>query len=217
MTRREYWKRTGLFLVGLLIMSIGVAMTKHASLGVTPISSMANVFSERFPQLSLGNYLVIWNLILILGQIFILKNDFHWREWIQLPISFLFGFFTDLGMTLVGSIHLNSYWACLLFLALATLVLALGVALTVIADIFLNSAEAFVRAVTMKSKRNFGQCKIIFDISCVVLSMAFSLVFFSGHIVGTREGTLISAIFTGYIVNRYVDYIGQPLVRWLKK
>lgn len=35
--------------------------------GVSPISSVANIISIRFPVLSFGTWLLIWNCVLILG------------------------------------------------------------------------------------------------------------------------------------------------------
>ena len=43
MSKREVFKRYLLFIVGLFFSGIGVAFTKHGELGVSPISSVANV------------------------------------------------------------------------------------------------------------------------------------------------------------------------------
>ena len=50
-------------------MGMGVALTKHGELGVSPISSVANVISCRFTKLSFGNWLIISNCVLVVGQI----------------------------------------------------------------------------------------------------------------------------------------------------
>ena len=54
MTKQETIKRYIVCLIGLFFTALGVAFTKHAALGVSPISSVANVFSCRFPSLSMG-------------------------------------------------------------------------------------------------------------------------------------------------------------------
>ena len=41
-----------LFIIGLFFSALGVAITKKGELGVSPISSVANVMSIRLPQLS---------------------------------------------------------------------------------------------------------------------------------------------------------------------
>ena len=91
-------QRYALFVIGLFFSALGVAITKKGELGVSPISSAANVMSIRFPQLSLGYWLIIWNCVLILGQILLLRKKFQWIQLLQIPLSFLFGWFTDFGV-----------------------------------------------------------------------------------------------------------------------
>ena len=69
---------------------MGVAVTKRGELGVSPISSVANVMSGKFDFLSLGVWLILWNCLLILGQVIILRKDFKPIQLLQLPLSFLF-------------------------------------------------------------------------------------------------------------------------------
>lgn len=210
MGKKESIKRIILFVFGLFVMSFGVSMTKFAALGVSPISSVANILSERVDSISLGTFLIIWNIILILGQILILGSDFDKKQLIQLPISLLFGYFTDICLKFLVNFERNSYLASLIYLFLGVFFLALGVSLTVIADIFLNSGEAFVKAISDKFDKNFGKVKVVFDLSCVIISVVLSLVFFK-EVIGTREGTLISAIFTGFLVNLIVEKIKNPI------
>ena len=69
MSKTEIAKRYILFVLGLFFAAIGVAYTKYGELGVSPISSVANVLSCKFSTFSLGTWLIIWNCILIVGQI----------------------------------------------------------------------------------------------------------------------------------------------------
>lgn len=74
MSAVEIAKRYALFVVSLFISALGVAVTQKAELGVSPISSVANVMSIKLSFLTLGNWLIIWNLVLIAGQIVILRK-----------------------------------------------------------------------------------------------------------------------------------------------
>jgi len=104
MTKAETTKRYILFIISLFFAALGVAFTKHGELGVSPISSVANVMSCKFSALSLGTWLIIWNCILIVGQIAILRKQFQPIQLLQVPLSFLFGWFTNFGMWLVSFI-----------------------------------------------------------------------------------------------------------------
>ena len=134
------------FLVaGLLFAALGVALTKHAGLGVSPISSVANVVSCRLPGISLGTWLILWNCVLIAGQVALLRRNFQMVQLLQIPLSLLFGWFTDFGLWLFSGIPTEAYLIRLILVIVGTIVLGVGVALPVRADVIMNSGEAFVK------------------------------------------------------------------------
>lgn len=205
-------KRYILLTIGLFIMAMGVALTKVAEMGVSPISSVANVMNYIIPSISLGTWLIIWNCVLIIGQIAILRRNFKLYQLLQLPLSFAFGWFTDLGMWIVSSLPTDNIYVRFALILAGTVVLGFGVALTVIADLLMNSGEAFVKAVADKIHKKFGDVKIGFDIFCVVISVLISLICFNMKIVGTGMGTLISALLTGKIVNFFIKHLKKRVV-----
>lgn len=217
MSKNEIAKRYLLFVISLFFAALGVAITKHGELGVSPISSVANVMSCKFTALSLGNWLIIWNCILILGQVVLLRKNFKLIQLLQLPLSFLFGWFTDFGMWCVSFIPVNTYPVRLALVLCGIVVLGFGVSLSVIANVIMNSGEAFVKAIADISGKKFGNIKIGFDVCCVVASLALSLIFFNGKIVGTREGTVLTALLTGVIVNFFVKHLSDPLNKLMAK
>ena len=215
MNKAETAKRYILFIISLFFAALGVAFTKHGELGVSPISSVANVMSLRFSSVSMGTWLIIWNCILIIGQIAILRKSFQLIQLLQVLLSFLFGWFTDFGMWLVSFIPASTYPVRLIMVVVGVVVLGFGISLAVIADVIMNSGEAFVKAVSDKCKKDFGNVKIVFDILCVVFSLVLSLIFFDFTIVGAREGTVIAALFTGVVVKLFRSILNDPLDRVL--
>lgn len=75
----------------------------------------------------------------------------------------------------------------------------------------LDSGEAFVKAVADRWGKNFGNVKVGFDVGCVALSVMLSLLLFDGAVVGTREGTVLTALLTGFIVKFFVARMERPL------
>lgn len=215
MPKAETAKRYILCIAGLFFAAIGVAFSKHGELGVSPISSVSNVLYCRFDSISLGTWLVIWNCVMIVGQIVILRRDFKLIELLQVPLSFLFGWFTDFGMLFIGNIPVDTYFARLMMIIIGTVVLSFGISLTVIANVIMNSGEALVRAISDKMHKEFGYVKIGFDIFCVLLAVTLSLIFFNFTVVGVREGTVIAAVFTGIIVKFFGSILKKPLDRIL--
>ena len=217
MTKKETIKRYLLFIICLFFMGLGVALTKHGELGVSPISSVANVVSLKFTFFSFGTWLTVSNCALLLGQIVLLRKNFKLIQLLQIPLSFLFGYFTDFGLWLVGRIPNDKYWVQLLLVISGIVVLGFGITLGVIANVILNSGEAFVKALADVTKKDFANTKILFDISWVLLSIVLSLIFFKGQLYGTREGTIISALLVGVTVKLFRPLLEGPLVKILVK
>ena len=213
MSKKEIFKRYILFILCLFFMGIGVALTKHGELGVSPISSVANVISIKFSFLSFGTWLTISNCVLLLGQVILLRKNFMPFQLLQIPLSFLFGYFTDFGLYLASFIPNDIYIVKLLLVIFGIVVLGFGITLGVIANVILNSGEAFVKALSDVLHKDFSNVKIAFDISWVALSIVLSLIFFNGSMVGTREGTVISAVFTGVAVKLWLKLIKKPIER----
>ena len=217
MTKKELIKRYILLIIGLFLSALGVAFTKHAELGVSPISSVPNVLSYKFTFFTIGSWLIVWNCILIGGQILILRKKFQPIQLLQVPLSFLFGYFTDICLWCVSPIPTDRYPLRLLMVFIGIVILGLGISLAVIANVIMNSGEAFVKAVADTIHKEFGNVKITLDILYVISAMILSLFFFDFTIVGAREGTVLSAILTGFIVKFFSKRLNKPLIGILTK
>lgn len=211
MSTKELIKRYILFIISLFFAALGVAVTKHGELGVSPISSVANVMSSKYAFLTLGTWLIVWNCVLILGQVLILRREFKPVQLLQIPLSFLFGLFTDFGMWCVSYLPCDTYPVRMILVICGIVILSFGVSLSVIANVIMNSGEAFVKAISDKTGANFGNVKIGFDVTCVILAVVLSMLFFGGKIVGTREGTILTALLTGLFVKFFTKKLDRPL------
>lgn len=190
-------KRYLLFLVGLFVNALGVSLITKASLGTSPISSIPYVLSLNFP-LTLGNFTILFSLLLIVLQLIILRKDFKPEHILQIPVSIAFGYFIDLTMYLFFWVKPQNYLVKVFALLVGCLVLGFGVYLEVLADVVMLPGESFVRAVVQTWNTNFGTTKIIFDSSMTILAGLLSF-FFSGKLRGVREGTVIAALLVGFI------------------
>lgn len=211
LNKKEITKRYVLFIISLFFSALGVAFTKHGELGVSPISSVANVLSCKFDFFSIGIWLIIWNCVLILGQILILRRKFQLIQLLQIPLSFLFGYFTDFGMWLVSGIPIDLYFTKLAMVLIGILILGFGISLSVIANVIMNSGEAFVKAISDTTHKQFGNVKIAFDVICVVMAVLLSIIFFNFNIIGTREGTILSAFLVGIVVKFFNKILQKPI------
>ena len=81
----EYIKRYIFLVVGLAIMSFGVAFSINAELGTLPVSSIPYVTSE-ISGLSVGTTTIIVNTIIVLLQIVVLRRQFKLIRLLQIPV-----------------------------------------------------------------------------------------------------------------------------------
>lgn len=194
---QEKLKRYLIFFIGLFINSLGVAMITKANLGTSPISSIPYVLSLNF-SFTLGEFTIYFSLLLILLQLFILRKNFKLEHFLQIPISIAFGYFIDLSMILLNFVTPISYLSKFFYLLIGCAILGFGVYAEVFANVAMLPGESFVRAVVFVWHTEFGVTKIIFDVSMTILAGLLSFIF-AGQLLGVREGTIIAALFVGFI------------------
>ncbi len=200
MTREQkgYALRYLVFFFGLSCMALGIAITTLANLGTTPISALPFVASLGFSP-SMGFFTCLINLCLVFLQIAILRRKFPKEQYLQIPVSLLFGSLIDFWMYLVPLPEVMTYRFSLLYLATGAVVLAFGVFVEVSANVVVMAGEGAVLVLSTVLRRDFGVTKTLFDSTLVLLAVLLSLVQF-GELRGVREGTLISAVSVGFIV-----------------
>ena len=194
-------KRYIIFLVGLFVNSLGVSLITKANLGTSPIFSIPYVLSLNFP-LTLGNFTIIFSILLIILQLFILRKNFKLEHLLQIPISILFGYFIDLTMLLFSFVNPTAYIAKLIYLLIGCVILGFGVYMEVLADVAMLPGESFVRAIVQTWHREFGSTKVCFDVSMAVIAAALSFIL-AHRLDGVREGTVIAALLVGVLARQF--------------
>ena len=176
MKKKEIVKRYIIFIIGLFINSLGVSMITKANLGTSPISSIPYVLSLHFP-LTLGQFTIIFSILLILLQLIILRKNFKLEHVLQIPVSIAFGYFIDFTMILLGFVNPTMYIMQIVYLLIGCLILGFGVYMEVLANVVMLPGESFVRAIVSTWKTEFGVTKVAFDVSMTVIAAVLSFVF----------------------------------------
>lgn len=200
-TAAEKIKRYVIFLIGLFINSLGVSLITKANLGTSPISSIPYVLSLNFP-FTLGNFTIVFSILLIVLQMMILRKNFKAEHLLQIPVSILFGYFIDFTMILLKNVNPQTYVVKVADLLIGCLILGFGVYIEVLADVVMLPGESFVRAVVQTWDREFGSTKVVFDVSMALIAVACSVVL-SHEVNGVREGTIIAALLVGAIARQF--------------
>ena len=190
-----------IFMAGMFFMGLGISLVTKAGLGTSPISSVPYVLSMIFP-VTIGQFIFLLMLFFFLVQLLILRRDFPKIQFFQLLITPFVGIFVDLGMRTFSSIDPSNYFEQILFLIIGCALIALGVYLQVIANFIINPGEAIIKVIAMKTRKNFGNVKIVFDFTLLIIAIIISLFAFKS-IRGIREGTIICAFIVGTITKLY--------------
>lgn len=209
-------RRYLLFCVSLFVNAMGIAFITKAALGTSPITSVTYVLS-MFTPYTIGQWTIMLNLLFVILEPMLmekgeLKSDLR-MYLLQIPISFCFGTFIDICMSLLFWLNPTEYVSMITDLVIGCVILAVGIALEVKANAAMMAGEYFVKVITRRFRGEFGYVKLGFDITLVVLACILSLVFMSG-IYGVREGTVVSALIVGPIVH-FVSPYYRFLDKWI--
>lgn len=197
----ELLKRYLFFAMGLAIMAFGVAFSIKADLGTSPISSLPYVLSNILP-FTVGNITIFMHVFFIVLQIIILGKQYEWVQLIQLPVAIIFGYLTDFGIWATQEISYSSYWQQWLLCLIGILLVGIGVSFEVTANVVTLAGEGVVLAVCRRFKFVFGNVKISFDVTLVLVASILSLVFLHG-LFGVREGTVAAAVCVGLVARKF--------------
>lgn len=209
--KTDFFKRCLILCAGLFVMSLGVAFSIKANLGTSPISSVPYVVSMIWP-LTVGTATIMMHCVFILLQIAILRKRYQPIQLMQLPIAVFFGFMTDFSVWLLGGIVCPSYPIQWIFCLIGIILVALGVSMEVTANVITVAGEGLVLAICKVFPVKFGNMKICFDITLVVLAVLIGLIF-KGEVLGVREGTAAAALLVGFLSKQ----ICRPLSRAMDK
>lgn len=208
MKRDHLLIRILILLIGLSIMALGVAISIKAALGTSPISSLPYVTSE-LSGFTVGQTTIALHCTLVVIQILMLWRRYQPMQLLQLVVAVVFGYMTDAAVAITVSVSVDDYigqWALCL---VGALLVGIGVACEVLADLIMLAGEGTVKAAVTVTGRPFPQLKVAFDCTLVAISIILSVTFLHA-LVGVREGTIAAALLVGPI-SKVVLRLLRPL------
>lgn len=201
-------RRCLLLVAGLFIMAFGVAFSIKAGLGTSPISSLPYVLS-LFTPLTVGTATIAMHVTLILLQILLLRRRYDPVQLLQLPVALVFGFVTDFSLWVLQGITASNYAMQWVLCLAGILLVGVSVSFEVTASLVTLAGEGMVLAVCKVFPVSFGNVKIGFDVTLVVIASVLSFLFLGG-LYGVREGTVAAAFCVGLIARQ----VNRPMRRF---
>lgn len=219
--------RTALYLLGLLVIAVGINVSKLSALGISPVSSIPGVLNARFPSISLGSMVILVYCVLVAAQAVVLRRRFQWRNVLGVPVALIFGLMVDFvgvatfKLTLAGiPLGIETEFHGLLegfpkpanlamqfvYLAASILIIGVGVFLYLRPKLVPMPAEGLAAAISQVSKKAFGNCKTAVDVSLILIAAILQVALLGGFetlwigkgVVGI--GTILAAICVGQVV-----------------
>lgn len=197
-----YPKRLLIYFSGIIFVSAGIVLCKKCNLGISPVSSIPFV-AEGIIPLSFGTLTMLFHLINIILQS-LLSRTINLKILLQIPIAVIFGQIINL-FQLLFSFTADSWYIQLLTLILSVIFTALGMVCMIHMQLVQNPPDGLVHLISQKSQINLGKIKIIYDVSCVLISLIISFLCFH-EFRGFGIATIVSALAVGKLVSFFTPY-----------
>lgn len=200
---KQVIKNYTLFLIGLFIASMGVALSAKAGLGTSPVASVPYSVSLVNHALTLDWWLNMWSVLQIAVQIALLRKKCKPVEIIiQTVLAFVYGYLTDFSCKLISGLQANNYIMQFALMILSCFVLGFGIWIQFKGDVAMLPGEAMNRAISEVTGKKYENIKIFFDVLYIIVAAAICFIFI-GKLEGVREGSIIAAVLIGNIIKMY--------------
>lgn len=184
------------YLVGMLLLALGLTLNTKTGLGVSPIVSVAFCASQLL-ELNFGDMTFLLYVVFVAAQFWIRGKDRRMSDLLQIPLSLVFSRVLNFYDALIPYDSTQAgFLSNLVLLLAAVLITGIGVSMTVNMRLVPNPGDGIVAALAQRLGWEQGFGKNVFDVGCVILTCGIGLLD-SGHIIGIGIGTLIAMLGVG--------------------
>lgn len=212
------------YLLGLLVLALGLTLNTKAGLGVSPIISVSFSVAEIW-DFNFGNTtLVLYALFVVVEMALHLMQYRRFRsddiahakqanlrltlllDVLQFPLSLVFTRFLNLFSGWIPTLEtdyagsfLGSFPGRFLFLCLAIVLTGVGAAASLDMRLVPNPGDGIVQAIADTVGKSVGFTKNCFDLSNITITIGISMVF-AGRLTGVGVGTVVAVIGVGRVI-----------------
>lgn len=188
-------KKTGLTVLGIILIYADVAFAIKAAIGVMPVDAAINTIAAVL-NVKVGTFSMLFHGSFFLGQLLMEKKNFRKTEFLQLLYITLGGTVLNFFLyTVLKNVTFTLYPLRLIIAVIAFFVSAFGCTLVLETHLMRTPMEGFIQLVAEKLGTPMGKLRQKIDIGLVLLSVALTLIF--GTEWALREGTVIAALMFG--------------------
>lgn len=192
-------------LIGVFLCGVGVALNNGAGLGNDSIGilydGIRNFFGLSVEQLGTVSYVVNFSLLVLVffvGRRYVSIGTFIYL----IP----YGFCVSIGTSLYSMLAVtDALWFRIMFAVIGCLLICMGVALFITADIGVDPMTGSVLILVDKFQKEYRVVKIGYDIGLIII----------GFLLGGKAG--IVTLITGLCIGPCIQFFNQLFVKLLVK
>ena len=229
--------RVGFYILGLLILAMGLTLNTKAGLGVSPIISVSYSISTIF-HLNFGDMTLMLYSLFVVAELFLHRIREKRRgvygdealaparkkdkklillmDILQIPLSLVFTRLLNVFGSLLPDFSpdtegLQKLPLRLLVLILAIIFTGVGASMSLSMRIVPNPGDGIVQAIADCIHKNVGFTKNCFDLFNITVTIILGLTL-AGHLVGIGIGTVLAVIGVGRIIALFQHLAGEKIV-----
>lgn len=235
--KRSVLFRIFFYLLGLLVLALGLTLNTKTGLGVSPIISVAysisTIFDHNFGNMTLALYSIFVIIEMILHLLrsrravrsaegpLVHANRTDRRltllmDFLQIPLSLIFTRFLNVFSAVIPDLYGEGKEAAsdmavrLFFLVIAIMLTGIGAAMSLNMRIIPNPGDGIVQAIADCIHKSVGFTKNCFDLVNISITITVSFLF-AGHLVGIGIGTVLAMIGVGRTIAVFNHFTYQKM------
>ena len=186
-------------------LTLAVAMLAAADFGVSMIVAPAYILSLKFTFFTFGQWDYIMQGVLFIVFCLAMKK-FKFTYFVSFITCVIYGTILDMWRAVIPVLNPNitapgsmGLMVRMVMFIAGELLTAFTVMLFFKTYIYPQVCDLFVKGITQKYGFDQTKCKRIFDMCCLLLSLALTLILFRGF-VGIKWGTVIITLINGVLI-----------------
>lgn len=184
------------YLIGIIILTFGIALTILSTLGASPFDSLLVGLHRTF-GLTVGSWEIVVGFAMVVGNALAEKKR---PEYVALLTSFLTGIGIDSWLFLLRDWVIPVTWISeWITLIMGIILIGLGVALYLQSKIAPNPMDRSMLIVSDMTGWNVTYSRAAISVGLVILAFLFD------GAIGI--GTLINGLFSGVVISFFIPYV----------
>ncbi|WP_406945216.1 YitT family protein [Halobacillus sp. SY10] len=195
---KRIYMRTMYYTVGIIIMTLGIALTIQSAQGTSPFDALLVGLHRTF-GLTIGSWEIVVGFSMIVFNAIAEKRR---PELLALATSLLTGIGIDFWVfTIRDTIHPDVFWTQMICLVAGMVIAGFGIALNLQADFAPNPFDRMMLVVSKLTGWNVSISRALISILLVILAFLFS------GAIGI--GTVLITLFSGPVIQGFMAQINK--------